>query len=400
MDNQNRTNSQDEVTFAEIVRMFRGKLKVLICVALVAAIVGGAAGVLSSKFSEVYGSDIEFYLSPETNTQALLQYLKSDAFAERLLLNEYGLPEKSEGYKGYAEAESAVKEMLEARDEVIRLNKEYSDFNYSVSTDPNAKAYEKITLNEIEKQHEKLVAQYEAYYALLEVYKNAYSDIVAGQESHLQKTKEYEDAVADALEELEEYREKYYYPKTEQKRTLTDALSRARAELTKKRETADKKVETVLAQWRNDPEIQRSISLIQNSVTYKYATVIDDNSNNSISNIDKIEQNTNYSFLEVSVAVDDDQVFANDIIEKIKNSAPDLIAVNLERLANCAEVKCSLISTNAKADNISESSAVQNAVLYAGVAAVLAVVLVCAVVVVRGILRPNACEKKKSSEKQ
>lgn len=400
MDNQNRTNTQDEVTFAEIVRMFRGKLKVLICVALVAAIVGGAAGVLSSKFSEVYGSDIEFYLSPETNTQALLQYLKSDAFAERLLLNEYGLPEGSDRYDGYDEAKNAVKEEFAARDLVIELNKTFTDFNYYVSTDPNAKDHEKMTFNEVDNRHKELLAQYEECYALLEVYKNAYSDIVAGQESHLQKTKEYEDAVADALEELEEYREKYYYPKTEQKRALTDALSRARAELKKKREIADKKVEAVLAQWRNDPEIQSSISLIQDSVTYKYATVIDDNSNNSISNIDKIEQNTNYSFLEVSVAVDDDQVFANDIVEKIKNSAPDLIAVNLERLADCAEVKCTLISTNAKADSIGEVSTVQNAVLYAGVAAVLAVVLVCAVVVVRGILRPNTCEKKKSSEKQ
>ena len=400
MDNQNRTNTQDEITLADIIRMFRGKAKILICVFLIAAIIGGAAGVFSAFISSPYGANIKFYLNPGANTQSLLEHLKSDAFAERLLLNEYGLPEKSEGYQGYAEAESAVKEMLEARDEVIRLNKEYSNFNYFVSTDPNAKAYEKITLNEIEKQHEELVAKYEAYYALLEVYKNAYSDIVAGQESHIEKTKEYEDAVAKALKDLDDYRANYYYPKTEQYRALSDELNRVRADLKEKRIEADEKVEYVLAQWRTDPEVQSMVSLIRDSVTYKYATVVEDDSKNNISNIDKIEQNTNYSFLEISVAVDYDRDTADEIIDKIKSNAPDFISLNLERFTGYTEVKCTLISTNAKADSIGEVSTVLNAVLYAGVAAVLAVVLVCAVVVVRGILRPNTCEKKKSSEKQ
>ena len=400
MDNQNRTNTQDEITLADIIRMFRGKAKILICVFLIAAIIGGAAGVFSAFISSPYGANIKFYLNPGANTQSLLEHLKSDAFAERLLLNEYGLPEKSEGYKGYAEAENAVKEMLEAGDEVIRLNKEYSNFNYFVSTDPNAKAYEKITLNEIEKQHEELVAKYEAYYALLEVYKNAYSDIVAGQESHIEKTKEYEDAVAKALKDLDDYRANYYYPKTEQYRALSDELNRVRADLKEKRIEADEKVEYVLAQWRTDPEVQSMVSLIRDSVTYKYATVVEDDSKNNISNIDKIEQNTNYSFLEISVAVDYDRDTADEIIDKIKSNAPDFISLNLERFTGYTEVKCTLINTNAKADSIGEVSTVQNAVLYAGVAAVLAVVLVCAVVVVRGILRPNACEKKKSSEKQ
>ena len=403
MDNQNRTNTQDEITLADIIRMFRGKAKILICVFLIAAIIGGAAGVFSAFISSAYGADIKFYINPGANTQSLLEHLKSDAFAERLLLNEYGLPEKSEGYKGYAEAESAVKEMLEARDNVILLYKEVTDFNYSVSTDPDAKAYEKITYHEIEKRHEELVAKYEAYHALLEVYKNAYSDKVAEQPSHIEKTKEYEDAVAKALKELDEYRADYYYPKTEQQRALSDELNRARADLNDKREIADDKVEVVLAQWRKDPEIQRTISLIQQSVTYKYATVIEDNGNNSISNIDKIEQNTNYSFLEVSVSVNNDQESAEIIVDKIKHAAPDLIAVNLERLANCAEAKCTLISTNASANNTSETSIIKSVVLYAGIAAVLAVILVCAAVVVRGILHSDTCEKnekKKSSENQ
>ena len=394
MDNQNRTNTQDEITLADIIRMFRGKAKILICVFLIAAIIGGAAGVFSAFISSPYGANIKFYLNPGANTQSLLEHLKSDAFAERLLLNEYGLPEKSEGYKGYAEAENAVKEMLEAGDDVIRLNKEYSNFNYFVSTDPNAKAYEKITLNEIEKQHEELVAKYEAYYALLEVYKNAYSDIVAGQESHIEKTKEYEDAVAKALKDLDDYRANYYYPKTEQYRALSDELNRVRADLKEKRIEADEKVEYVLAQWRTDPEVQSMVSLIRDSVTYKYATVVEDDSENNISNIDKIEQNTNYSFLEISVAVDYDRDTADEIIDKIKSNAPDFISLNLERFTGYTEVKCTLISTNAQADNIDQTSMLQNAVIYAAIAAIAATAIVCVAIIIKGMLPPDTLTKE------
>ena len=36
MDNQTCTNTQDEITLADVIRMFRGKAKILICVFLVA----------------------------------------------------------------------------------------------------------------------------------------------------------------------------------------------------------------------------------------------------------------------------------------------------------------------------------------------------------------------------
>lgn len=401
MDQQNNTNSQNELSFADVIKMFRGKLKILICVVLIAAIIGGAVGLVYTYFTADHGANIKFYLSPETNTQILLQYLKSDAFAEKLLLDEYGLPEKSDKYTGYDEALNAVKEQLAARDIVIELKKELTNFNYSVSTDPDAEDYEKITFNEIESRHNVLYTQYKENYDLLQVYKNAYSDKVADQPSHIEKTKEYEDAVAKAAAALEDYREKYYYPKVEQKRALSDALSRARADLEEKRETAEEKVEYVLAQWRTDPEVQDRVSLIQRSVTYKYATIVEnDSEDNDISNIDKIEQNTNYSFLEISVSVKNDRDAADEIVEKIKNNAPHFISLNLEKFTGYSEVKCTLVSTSAHADNISQTSTIMSVVIYAGIAAVLAVVIACAAIVIKGILPPDTFTKKTKKKEE
>lgn len=400
MDKPTPIDMEDQLTFADIIKMFRGKLKIIICVALIAAIIGGAAGVFSTCFFIPAGADIKFYLNPGANTQTLLQHLKSDSFAERLLLNEYGLPDDPTGLTGYKEAEDAVKEMLSARETVIELDKKLTNFNYAISTEPDAKDYEKITFNEIDKRHSELVAQYEKYYALLEVYKSAFSDKVADQPSHIEKTQEYEDAVAKALDELEDYRNNYYYPKTIQKTALIDEFNRARADLKEKRDTADEKVEIVLAQWRNDPEVQRIVSIIRESVTYKYATIVEDDIIKDSANVNEVEQNTNFSFLEISVNVSNDKEAAQLIVEKIKERTPDFIILNLEKLTGVAEAKCTLISTFAEAKKIGQESVIKNILIFAAIAAAVVVVIACAVIIIKGILPPDTFTKKtKKKEK-
>ena len=77
MDLQNQAYiQQDETTLYDIIKMFRGKMKILICVVLIAAALGAAAGAAVSFFAVSYKGDIEFYISPTDSSNRLVQFLK------------------------------------------------------------------------------------------------------------------------------------------------------------------------------------------------------------------------------------------------------------------------------------------------------------------------------------
>lgn len=101
-----------EITFKDIYNTLVPKLKILLIVLLVAAVVGGCIGVAKTYASISYGTTIEFYVNPKMNEDGntnqsqfgvygaygwhvmdnMTKLLASESFAEEMLLGEDGLP--------------------------------------------------------------------------------------------------------------------------------------------------------------------------------------------------------------------------------------------------------------------------------------------------------------------
>ncbi len=379
MDQNNKTGNTDTLSFVDIVRMFKGKLKLLICVALIGAVIGALAGVLITRNSYVYGGEITFYLVPGDDSQALLPLLRSESFAEKLLLEDNGLPPKAEcNTNDYQAALDALKVLEEARE----LNREL----YRKHT------VMPLTVAVVEDEYKNYADEYSRIYNLLNIYKSAQSDIIADQPSHLAKIEEYELLLAQAAVKRDAYEKETYNPVMAEKLKIDEEYAISKEALKDAIKDADVKVEKVLAEWREDEEVKAMVSAIQSSVTYGYARISDGEKATDS------KDNQNSAFLIVSVNVNGDEETANLIMDKLKTRTPGFVESNIDRIADVTEARCTLLSTHATAEDISEKSITENIIFWTPVSAIAALLLAAAIVVVKGLLPMDLTEKKENKK--
>ena len=371
--NDNKKNSV--LTVVDIAKLFRGKLKLLICLALAAFILGGALGVGMSFLDRSYTTDITFYLEPGDKSQALLPLLQSESFAEKLLLEENGLPKKEDcNAQDYANALAAIEEYNAAREQRKQLRRELDLIPYSVTP--------------IETKYNSLKTSYTEIYELLNTYKLAPSDEVAKDETHAEKIAEYEAALAIAKAELDAYKAEVYDPAIANKYATEEEYAKTKRLLIDARDKAEEACEKVLSVWREDIEVQRLVAIITESISFKYTKIVDS------SDVKDTVENQNCSFLVISVDIDDPEL-ANTLIDKIKSVTPYFAETNVERLSDISEAKCSLISPFASINDYHISHIVKDAAKYAIISAVAAVAVACIVIVVVGILPEELRSEKK-----
>ncbi len=396
MDNKTVNDaSREPFSFIDALGMLRGRLKLIICLSLIAALLGAAAGATFSFFGREYRAQVKFYLSPGANTPTLLQLLKSEAFAEELLLDENRLPENWDKTDAdYIAALEAVNAEREIRDRYIEICKKQETFNYYVSPSSD-KAYERVSYNEIKNKYEALVAEYDRIYDLLAVYKTTYSDKVAEQPSHQEKTLEYEAALETAETERNEYKKNFFDPKEADRIRLNDEYIICKAELKEARISSDDAVERLLKKWRENNESRSFVSAVQSYVTYQYATVVDKEIIKDPENLEDVKENQNYSFLEISVNAGSDERSAELIVEKLKEKAPAFIISNLEKLTGTSEARCILISAYAQPRSGGAADIVKGAVIYSAVACLAAAAITCFVMITKGILSAELEQNKR-----
>ena len=369
---------KDEITFADILRMFRGKLKRLLCIALVFAVIGGAAGVVLAELDSVYGAEITFYLVPGESSQVLLPILKSEAFAEKLLLDENGLPPREAcDPADYDAALAAVKAEQEAREHRHELAREVNAYPYKLAL--------------IKDKYNVLNSERSRINELLKTYKSA-QDEIAKQPDHLAKIAEYEQKLAAAEAVWKEYKTNVYDPAIAYELELEEKSFYARRELNDARKLADELVEKVVSQWREDEEIRTLVATIQSSVTYQYTKILDNTTANQ-----KVE-NQNTSFLVVSVEVIRDSETAELIVNMIKERTPAFIEKEVERLTDVTDADCTLTSTFVEPKEISGASFVKNAVIFGIIGAIASVAVACVIIVIYNLLPEDLRPQKKAKK--
>lgn len=362
-------NEKREISLIDLWHIFTKNFLKLIIIAVIIAIICGAWGGFANYKNYTYSSKLEFKVTPTDETDSLLYDLRSEVFAEKLLLNENGLPDKSLcNTSDYDAAVEAINAFTLARENKIQIKKEL----------------DKISTSAIELQKKYYDEEYDRVAELLKIYKTSYSESISSDENHKAMITKLESQLKEIDANRTEFLNGEYNPVMLNKAELQDKLSLASIELEEARKTKYELVEKVLASWRTDEEIQNSIITIKNSVTYEYQ--IDSNDKNAT---------TNKGYIIITVTVDGDKDMANFIVDALKTHVSGYIINHIEESTSEIDVECTLISSLNESGNRMHS-AIKQAVIYAVISAIATVVVVYIVLVFRWFL---ATEEKSKNER-
>ena len=367
------TYKNDELDLLDILKILLSKAKLLVCITLLAAIVGGAlGGAITLIGKRDYGTQVEFYITPNSTDSNVLHLLASERFAEKLLLNENGLPENRSGEdydKALAaklESDSAAQALTEAK----KISKEA----------PRALAI-------AQKNYEEKQKAYEDIYNLLSVYKSATSDAIAEDPEHVQKMKQYEAELETAMLEKKQAEEQYYIA-SQKALVATHDLEAAKEAAASAKKAADELAEDILEQWRESEKNKKKISLINESLSYKYIDV---------ETADKATgEKANRQFLIVNISVEKDEELAKRLLCNMRDRLPTFVEENTDTSDSDEETVCTLISTAAEIEDLSKNSLIKEIVKFALIAAVMALAVSCIVVVWVGMKKKSVSSKKEN----
>ena len=370
---KDNVQNNNELDLVDLLKILGAKIKLIVCIALIAAILGGALGAVITLFGKKkFGAQVEFYITPSADSQ-VLHLLASERFAEKLLLDENGLPEGASGedYDAAIAAKSAYNEALENLDTARKASKE---------------APRELAI--AQKEYEEKQKAYEDVYNLLAVYKGA-NDVEASKDDHKEKLAEYEKQVVEAKAAKDEAENKYY---TASQKALdaNHKLESAKEDASDSKKLADEISESILEQWRSQGNNRDIISTINESITYSYIDVATTSTNNS----DKKQTN---QFLVAKISVANDEEMAIGLLDRMCEILPGYVEENvvIDDTENVEqEVDCILISTAAKIENLAKNSLVFDVIKFALIAMVASLAVTCIIVIWSGVKEQD--ERKKS----
>ncbi len=382
MDQNNNVQNSSSVSFADILRMFRGKAVKIIIITLVVAILGGVGGAFIATFNKAYGSTINFYLTTKDGTNALLPLLASDSFAEKLILEENGLPKPElcdeKAYNDAVAAVNAYNAAVKAKqDAVTEALKAASEFTV-------AETKYNIALSEYNRRFEEL-----------SIYLSVQDEIAKG-ENYSEKVAAYEARLEEARIDLDEVKADYEV-KAKAKAQTADDVIKAKEAVKEARDNAYEKSEVVLEPWRESEDVKELVATITASVTYEYDKIVDNvNAETVIENA----ENQNACFIVVTVNVPNDIETAKFIVERIKSRLPGFVVDNIERLTDVNKPQCTLISTFENVSEADHPELVKTVIKCSVGPALIVLVVACAIVITKGCLPADVFEKSEKKNKK
>lgn len=377
-----QNNATKPLTFVDVIRMFKTKtVIVIVCISLVAALLGGLASFLYLNRTPYYGSEITFYLTSKDGTHALLPLLNSDSFAEKLLLDENGLPPKAEcDENDYNTALEAVK----AYNDALNIKRD------------SAKKAESLIAKVSEKKaiYDSRLAEYTRIYDLLSAYLNAYNSAAAdGAEADASNLIS---IINDYQKKLDDFKKDYLDPAKNDYNDVLNTknandvtLANAKKDVESTRSEMEKALEDVLAPWREGEDVRQKVSVIRESVSFEYAKLNDSASSTAT-------DNENAAFLVITVSVANDEETAEFITEQIISIAPDYVEKNIERITDVSDPHCTLISTFANTQKDIDNEMWINVLLVGAGLGIGTMVASCFIVVIYNLLPDDMKKKKKA----
>lgn len=375
---QNEKMNGATVSMGDLFKALFSKIKLIVCITILGAILGAAM----SMFDVSYAATARYYVSSFDDSDALLYDLDSARFAERILLDKNGLPEKStcdpEDYKAALDA-------INAANSIHRQRIEHAD---------------KMSVFDIENNYssrrEQLVEKVNMLQKLVDSYNPDFPTEVTQDPERMAIVAEYDKKLAEAVEDLEEFEAGL--------QKEWEAMETVRARLNKQwrdaLEVAEDAREVLLIEWRKSPEVSAKISAIKSSLVYEYSAGewLSEKSDSTV----REQTSVNKKYINVYI-VSENEDLVSEILDKLEVIFPTYVEGFISDTTGALEPECKLMSTVAGVSETSgflRAGTVKSAILYAVVAFALSVVAVIAVylAVQSGVISLKPKRKSKKAE--
>ena len=335
---EERIRIQEDIGLSDIFRILLRKIKILILAIVIGAIVGASIGLMKTRNVNYFGTSVDFYVNPktdETSVNSESQYgvygaygqhvmdnmtklLASDIFAEKLFLDDDGLPSK------YLPKNATEQAKIQELNAIARPLVE------------TVRAAETATAD----------AQ-TAYDAAVELDANIKAVTGKGYS---------ETEIRDAATALKETKETLLAAKKAEKEA---------------EDTAAKAVNDSLNYWGRTSSYQSLISSARNALTISYY----DTAASS-------EEDLAKSFIYVKISVLNDKAFAELLLERILIVLPEYVEANMAVPTGYIGTNCQKITRLDKVTLLNDGYAINTAVKYALILCAAAFVVACITVVV------------------
>ncbi len=339
----NEKENVREISILDVLPALGKKWKMILCITLAALIVAGAAGAgLALLTNRSFGTVADFHVNSDGSNKYILSLVKSDRFAEAILMDENGLPAEFKGTDIYNEAFEAGKKIEDLEKELEDKQKELKAFDAPLTNLNKALTLAKTKYTETQELMRMLVES-------------------TGSADYKEQIEEYRAALKEA-EASKDKAQKDYDDKALEKQEVELYILELNYEMEDTLEIREEALEAVMNKYRQIKENASKIEKIKKCVTYEYA---------------EEENSDKQALLHVSISVPKDKEFAAFLLERISVKLPSFVEDNIESNATCE-----YISTFNTVDKLIASNPIIQAVKFGGIAAAVALVATCGIIVI------------------
>ena len=350
---ENTTEKQEfEFSLISFLKIFKGKVKMLVAIGLVCAIIGGAVGVLVSTLGKkTYGNLLAFYFpTPEqTGYSAIIPLLESDLFIEKILIGT----KEVDGVKipdlDYSAEQQA--ELVEYETKKLQATNEIKELKKLLKTLPSEIENAKARFEAAESTYTPFKEDYEKLWA---VYNETLAADAQNKITELSNNPDYK----AAKEEFTNSQNAYSNKKIQQAEA-TKKLVLAENVLVDMTEKSNEIVNKLRAEWRKAPENKKLIENFHKNVTYSFTK---DGSPLQLDS--QAKEDTSGKFVYINVAVPENINLANEIISNISAEIGEFVIANTTPVEKNDQIECKAVSTG-EARDVNQNSLIKNALVYA-----------------------------------
>ena len=393
MENTNQ-KKEFEFSLSSLFEIFRGKLKMLVAIGVISAMLGGVVGALTVTVGKkTYGNLLAFHLpTPEqTGYSTVIPLLESDLFTETILIGNEAL----EVTDADGETVKVNIPKLPYSNEEKELLKQYESAKLKAAKDiKNYKSSLKSLPLEIANLKSKLDAATNAYTPLkdeytklLTVYSEGLSSTALEKLTALENDPAYQKAKKDFIEAQNAYGEKVI-----EQTTASENLFNAEKALTDATEKSNEIILKLRAEWRKNPENKELVEDFNDYVTYSFTK---DGSPLEIPATNK--EDTSGKFIYVSVAIPEDINLANNVINNINTEIGGFVISNTTPFEKNDQIECIQINSG-EAKDVNEGSLLKSIAIFAIIFFVAIEFLTCLVIIFSYIKKHYFSATEESAE--
>lgn len=332
-----------ELSLKQIIKIIAPKFKLVLLLVIIGAILGGCIGAADTYSERYFSTTIEFYVNPKRSDDAtsnnsqfgvygaygqhvmdnIIKLLKSESFAEQMLLGDNGIPIDS------------IIDKIDNEEDRAALDEKIAEAMGPISEAETAKADLEASTEVLEDK--KLV--YDNAKSLASKTNSNYLSLLSTENA----SDEEREAARQLKEEaaIAETQAKYEYDAAEQDEQIK------KRDYQSKQKAANVKIDAVLELWRETDVYKDYIRILTDSISYSYYKEGEVKTNGSTDTLAK-------SFIYVSIKVTKNGDIAKFVYERVGEVLPKYVQANMAVPSGYVGTNCVRVT---RLDNIRETEA-------------------------------------------